>query len=118
MRAQHMNPAVRMMIHHVMFQEGIVPMEDTTMDMNRALAGLSPEEARKMKRKFRKLWRKELKVMSAKSRKTLQPMMGGPPSRCQKQNRKQRVFDHLYRDKIGPLVIQATNIPEEARLVK
>lgn len=46
------------------FNAGVVPMgvdvpgvAGIHFDMNRVLAGLDPREARKMKRKFRKLWR-------------------------------------------------------------
>ena len=37
---------------------GIVPLETLNHDVNRILEGLPPDEARRMRRKFRKLWRK------------------------------------------------------------
>jgi len=51
----------RALVHSVMFSAGILPMEKTTLDMRRALQQLPPEEARALKRKFRKLWRKAAK---------------------------------------------------------
>ena len=48
----------RTFIQTVMFQCGILPMEKTDLDMRRALAQMTPEDARIVKRKFRKLWRK------------------------------------------------------------
>lgn len=40
------------------FRRGIAPIDDPHHDFNRILAGLTPEEARRAKRKFRKLWRR------------------------------------------------------------
>lgn len=48
----------RTFIQAVMLQCGILPMEKTTLDMRRALAQLSPEEALILRRKFRKIWRR------------------------------------------------------------
>lgn len=42
-------------LYHTM---GIVPIYDKSKDVNRQLAELPPDEARKMKRKFRKIWRR------------------------------------------------------------
>ena len=43
-----------------MLEAGLVPLTGANLnyDVNKALADLPPDEARKMKRKFRKLWRK------------------------------------------------------------
>jgi hypothetical protein len=48
-------------IHSVMFERGILPIEDPTLDMRVPLRQVTPEEARFIKRKFRKLWRKCMK---------------------------------------------------------
>src|SRR5579863_7974727 len=52
----------RAFIHAAMFENGILPMEKTTLDMHRALSQLSPEEARTLRRKFRKAWRKAMRA--------------------------------------------------------
>ena len=105
----------RAFIHSVMFQMGILPIEKTTLDMQRALKQLSPEEARQLKRKFRKVWRKamkkevgnpqgkraETKEQAAKQRLGV----GKPvPSRTERNARKQLVFDLVWKEIIGPLV--------------
>lgn len=116
MKNNSLTDAERMFTHAVMFKEGIVPMEDPHMDMRRALAGLSPEEARKMKRKFRKLWRRlEAATVKTKTRfdfPTLHavvpsgetPTPPAKPTKLQKLRRKQIVHDHLRKTKILPLV--------------
>ena len=43
----------------VAHQLGIVPLSYDSEDINRILSALPPEEARAMRRKFRKMWRKE-----------------------------------------------------------
>lgn len=50
----------KMLAARVACELGIVPMtgHDMEMDVNRVLKGLDPKEATRMKRKFRKLWRK------------------------------------------------------------
>ena len=48
--------------YEVCFQEGIVPYHVSNLvPVSKSLADLPEEEARKMKRKFRKLWRKARK---------------------------------------------------------
>jgi len=114
----------RAFIHSIMFELGILPIEKTTLDMQRALKQLSPEEARQLKRKFRKLWRKamkkevgsskgkraEAKEQAAKSRLGV----GKPvPSRAERNARKQLVFDRVWADIIGPLVENFENAGEK-----
>jgi len=55
-----MSDIKRFLVHNAMFEAGIVPIDIETIsyDIGRALKDLSPEDARKYKRKFRKLWRK------------------------------------------------------------
>jgi len=48
--------AVETLIYH---QLGIVPLSYDERDINRILSNLPADESRRMKRKFRKLWRKE-----------------------------------------------------------
>lgn len=98
-----------------MFEAGILPMEKTTLDMRRALQQLSPEEARVLKRKFRKAWRKamrkevgnptgkraEAKAQAAKTRLGVGKHV---PSRAERNARKQLVFDQFWEEIIGPLI--------------
>lgn len=47
------------MAHQEAYDVGIVPLDTRFLhDMSRSLSQLSPEESRKLRRKFRKLWRK------------------------------------------------------------
>jgi len=121
MRNKNLNDAQRMFIHTVMFQEGIVPMEDPAMDVRRALEDLSPEDARKLKRKFRKLWRKQMRKEQSKvpdTRKAhvaqgfVQPATR--PTRRQKLARKKSVHAELMKTKVDPLYTQFKELrPDE-----
>ena len=54
-----MNDPIRDIFFDIVCHDlGIVPIKDISHDVNRILANIDPVEARKMKRKFRKLWRK------------------------------------------------------------
>jgi len=100
----------RAIIHNVMFQMEILPMEKTNLDMRRALSQLPPEEARALKRKFRKLWRKAMKAEfrtgrgRAASEEFMKKKLGvgkRVPSKGERTARKQLVFDSLWNDFIG-----------------
>jgi hypothetical protein len=106
----------RAFIHAVMFESGIIPMEKTTLDMRRALQQLDPEEARTLKRKFRKLWRKAMKqeIGDPKSKRadvkeTAAKQKYGVgkhvPSRTERNARKQLVFDQMWEQYIVPMLI-------------
>ncbi len=57
-----MRPVDRVFIHNVMFELGIIPIEDPTFDMRRPTRDtLSKDETRVLNRKFRKLWRKYMR---------------------------------------------------------
>jgi len=104
----------RALIHSVMFQLGILPMEKTDLDMRRPLQQLSAEESRVLKRKFRKLWRKAMRAEIGNGQRTKaareisakQKYGVGKhvPSRQERNNRKQLVFDLLWEDVIEPMV--------------
>jgi|LauGreDrversion4_2_1035121.scaffolds.fasta_scaffold75434_2 hypothetical protein len=86
---------------------GIVPIDirRTHKDFNRYLASLPPDEARKMKRKFRKLWRKFVKNPKGVKSHYLQQLGKGAenPTRRQKQMRKVevlRMIDKIAHEKI------------------
>lgn len=78
------------------FGEWGVPIN---MDFNKVLATLPLDEARKMRRKFRKLWRKRLaKAEGSKLHSKLSRTMGlgeSSPTKKQKQARKNEVFCEL-----------------------
>jgi len=97
---------VKMMI--MCLEENIVPfghgngglMPD--FDVNRALDQLPPEEARKMKRKFRKLWRQAARRFSRpgsckeEKKAAIELGRGNPtPEKKHKNRRKWRVFFDL-----------------------
>lgn len=53
-----MNGIYKIAIYTVYLEEGIAPIERIRDNVNKQLSSMSADEARKMKRKFRKLWRK------------------------------------------------------------
>ncbi|NBT35819.1 MAG: hypothetical protein EBT03_09855, partial [Betaproteobacteria bacterium] len=75
---------------------GIVPLGvNVVRDINRILKDLPPEEARRMKRKFRKLWRKEARKVArgAQIQRGQMPIGYGAknPTRRQKEARKRMI---------------------------
>lgn len=108
----------RAFIVTVMFQCGIIPMEKTDFDMRRALSQLPPEEARILKRKFRKLWRKAMReeIGNGKTRETqvqsLKAQYGvgkHVPSRMERNARKKLVFNKMWENHIEPLIEKFEN---------
>jgi hypothetical protein len=126
MKNESLTDAERMFTHAVMFKEGIVPMEDPHMDIRRALAGVTPEEARKLKRKFRKLWRSLRKSDPGLKRNSGTGHIVKPkpdavdpvveiqvkPSKAEKLVRKMAVHKHLRATKILPLVKQFNSLKD------
>lgn len=117
----------RAFIHTIMFELGILPMEKTTLDMQRALKQLTPEEARQLKRKFRKLWRKAMKkeVGSPKGKRAdakeqaAKSRLGvgkAVPSRTERNARKQLVFDQVWKEIIAPLIDNFESAGEKKKL--
>jgi hypothetical protein len=105
----------RAFIQTVMFELGILPMERTTLDMRRALEQLDADEARQLKRKFRKMWRKAMRKevgnpkgrnSTTKERVTRSRLGVGKhiPSRAERNARKQLVFDQVWKELIAPLI--------------
>lgn len=67
-------------------EAGVVPVNVFTHDFNRTLSTLPPDEARRLKRKFRKLWRTEAKREKHAGRRC---GLGAPePTKHQKKERK------------------------------
>lgn len=111
---QNLRDVDRAFIQAVMFQLGILPMEKTNLDMRRALQQLTPDEARTLKRKFRKLWRKAMRAEignGPNTRETKERIAKHKygvgkhvPSRAQRTARKQLVFNVLWQQVIEPML--------------
>ena len=76
---------------------GIAPIKRSTDDINRILATLSPEEARKMKRKFRKVWRSLVSKKKQKSKEGAYGLGAENPSKSQRNRRKAEVFIYVMK---------------------
>lgn len=96
----------------VMFEMGIVPIDDVTKDVSRALDNVSPEEARTKKRKFRKLWRQaaadcKRRHLGRHGKGTGPEMLGmgkHNPSRKNMLERKRLVFETVWYRHILPML--------------
>lgn len=105
-------PTDDIVITSVFLQEGIVPLTAERRDINRALAGISPDDQRKMKRRFRKLWRKAARAElnnahSEAAKKSIinrYGMRSGSPNRSEKNNRKDLVRRVMQDEKVRPIL--------------
>ena len=87
---------------------GIVPIRDASKDFNRILSGLPVDEARQMKRKFRKLWRKCVTDAKKSLRwgevYAIQLGMGTKhPTKKQKKRRKEEVKRKIIVNVVKPM---------------
>lgn len=100
-----MNLTAKMIIREMLFvqectEQGIVPIDGSHKspyhhNVNRILEGLSPVEARAMRRKFRKMWRAVAKKSDSRSYKR-QLGLGDPtPRRSQLIARKKAVHTRI-----------------------
>jgi hypothetical protein len=94
----------RALLHTLMFKAGLIPIDASHHDMRRALNQLPHDEARAVKRKFRKAWRKLVKSLTSKvtskRKKILEEVYGvgkKNPSRSARQARKQAVLQHFLK---------------------
>lgn len=113
----------RAFINHVMFSAGIIPMEDTSIDVRIPLKQLSAEDARVIKRKFRKLWRKALREDNShltQSMRDIQKRKLGVgkhvPSRAERHARKQLVYNMLWNTVIAPMLVKFENPERENKV--
>lgn len=115
-----LRPVDKAFIHSVMFELGILPIEDPTLDMRVPLRQMSPEEARVIKRKFRKLWRKLMRAQvgnpkgkqgEAKAAQAQQKLGVGKhvPSRHERLERKRLVYERVWEEIIVPMLIRFEN---------
>lgn len=92
------DPIMQMCISMVYAALGIVPLEHTRRDAARCAERLSAEEQRKMRRKFRKIWRREMHSTTAETRRLANYSrmlgLGHRPDREQSLMRKRAV--HAY----------------------
>lgn len=98
-----------------MFEEGVLPIDDTYHDMRRALDQLPADEARKIKRRFRKVWRKlarqeaeeHSRVNVAGQQSWLKNRYGtgkNNPSRTDREARKRLVQEAFYKNVVRPIL--------------
>lgn len=133
MKNDSLTTQTRVFVHAASFKEGIVPLEDARMDVGRALKDLPPEDARKMKRRFRKLWRKlareeaysqracEFKVAKKlklpkgddASQDASLPLPPHKPSKRAKLARKELVRSYIFREHVYPMNNQFTKIERD-----
>lgn len=120
-----LRPVDKAFIYTIMFEFGILPIEDPVLDMRVPLRQLAPEQARIVKRKFRKLWRKLVRDRAAHMKNKsaagkhlphLSKMYGigkQQPSRAEKLERKRLVFEQIWEQHIVPMLQKFEN-PERA----
>ena len=123
---EELRPVDKAFIHNVMFEMGILPIEDPTLDMRVPLRQLPPEEARVIKRKFRKLWRKymraevgnptskqaEVKTKAAEQKFGVKKPV---PSRHERLARKRLVYEHVWNEFIVPMLVKFENPERDAK---
>jgi hypothetical protein len=104
----------RAVLSAIMFDNGMVPINNPTDDIGRALSSLPKDDARAMKRKFRKQWRKlarhEARRLNVKKPEVLLAnrfgMSKSNPSRQDRLARKQLVQQHFYEKLVRPILDQ------------
>lgn len=97
------NELEKMLNQTIMIGMGIVPIENLNTDVSGALEASSKEDARVMKRKFRKLWRKAAKKTNVFGSASV-GQVGKVPSKQQKLNRKKIVKDEVMNEKVTPML--------------
>ena len=94
-----MNDVLRsIMKFQVHMELGVAPIEQVSHDVNKILASLPPEEARKLKRRFRKLWRAAARDGKAGAQKRRLGFGEKNPTKSQKTNRKAFLMGHVFRE--------------------
>ena len=103
----------RLFLSDACLKLGIVPIEGMSIDINRSLQSVPPDEARKMKRKFRKLWRKYAKKLNSGTsfgenayQYKVCEFGKVSPTRRAKQARKDVVFLTIMKEEVKPKLEQ------------
>jgi hypothetical protein len=115
-----MRPVEKAFIYSVMFELGILPIEDPGFDARRTLAQMSKDETQIVKRKFRKLWRKYAKQLKTGDRtsrmKAANLGMGQRvPTKAEHLARKKLVYERIWNDVIVPMLIKFENVEREQK---
>lgn len=107
----HLNPVEDVLFVTAQLAAGIIPVDNASHDMRRPLARLDPSDARKMKRKFRKAWRAELKKQASSGTNHAKDVGLGAkqPTRYQKYARKLLVARAVWRDSVAPVLEKLSN---------
>jgi hypothetical protein len=91
-----------------MVSAGVVPLSQEMIRMNKQaqiekiISGLSENDKRRLKRKFRKLWRK-LRYRNGRRITHKNKLREGKPTATQMKRRKQAVFAKFYRDTLDAI---------------
>lgn len=102
-----MDPMHDLLMLHTYMKLGIAPIGNINHDYGRLMEKLPPEEARKMKRKFRKLWRRAADKHKFKAPYAAQIGIGNPlPTRSMKKFRKGAVAYHVRWNLVIPALRQ------------
>lgn len=102
-----MDPMHDLLMLHTYMKLGIAPIGNVNHDYNKLMQNLPPEEARKMKRKFRKLWRRAAKKHMHKTPYIGQIGLTNPsPTRSMKKFRKGAVAYHVRWNLVIPALKQ------------
>lgn len=105
-------------IHSVMFELGILPIEDPSFDMRRPQSTLTKEEARVLTRKFRKLWRKYMrqqvsggKASDGKLKAVNREFGVGKLTVAKRERlaRKRLVYESIWAEYIAPMIQRFEN---------
>ena len=131
--SSEMSPIEKMFVQSVMFEHGIVPIENIRFDVSRALAATSPEEARILRRKFRKMWRKlarESKTNQLKfgrgrtdaEQKLIQSQIDKrlgvgkrTPTKQERTERKRLVFNEVWNNEVCPMISKFETIERKKK---
>ena len=100
-------------LHSTMFDLGIVPIESPEVNIEKCLNTLPTEDAVKMKRKFRKLWRKAYKknhLRFPEHYKYNLDMGKKIVSRSARYLRKKIVLDYVWDEQIAEKIFNAENL--------
>jgi hypothetical protein len=106
---QNIQDIERIFLLGTMLDNGIVPYEDSNANISPLLSQLSKEDARKARRKFRKLWRKAMtsEAKSFFSNQRLKSELGvgnKVPTTAQIRARKIVVLQNLFRTVVVPAI--------------
>ena len=98
-----MDPMRDLLTLHTYMKLGIAPIGNINHDYGRLMEKLPPEEARKMKRKFRKLWRRAADKHKLNAPYVAQIGIGNPlPTRSMKKFRKGAVAHYVQWNLVMP----------------